>query len=273
MANKGGFSWKRALGVTKAKQDFARKTGIPTTKAGRKRKAERMVFKAATGGGCLIPSVFVFVLFLTLFIGSFSAFAQDNIQVVIDGNQLQMEVEPVIENGRTLVPLRAIFEALGATIAWDEETETITAHKDSITLSIQIGNMTVIKNGESIIYDTSPMIIDGRTMVPVRMVAESLETELTWDESTKTVMISTDNSTAPALPPVIQDIPATQNASDSEISIDKYVGSKDSNKYHYPNCRHAENILTENLIGFTSAQDAQTSGYEPCGVCKPPTQD
>ena len=63
MANRGGFSWKRATGITKAKQNFARKTGIPTTKAGRQRKAERMVFKAATGGGCLIP-VIVFVMFI-----------------------------------------------------------------------------------------------------------------------------------------------------------------------------------------------------------------
>ncbi len=52
--NKGGFSWKRALGVTWAKQKFARATGIPTTKAGRRRKSKRMVFKAVTGGGCLI---------------------------------------------------------------------------------------------------------------------------------------------------------------------------------------------------------------------------
>lgn len=55
MANRGGFSWKRAMGVTKAKQSFARKTGIPTTKSGRQRK----VGKAVTGGCCLVPTLTV----------------------------------------------------------------------------------------------------------------------------------------------------------------------------------------------------------------------
>ncbi len=61
--NRGGFSWKRALGVTKAKQRVARATGIPTTKAGRKNKMRRL----ATGGGCLVQIVMILLL-LTVFI-------------------------------------------------------------------------------------------------------------------------------------------------------------------------------------------------------------
>jgi hypothetical protein len=53
MPNKGGFSWKRATGVTRTKQRISRKTGIPLTKSGRQRKVGRMV----TGGGCLVPGM------------------------------------------------------------------------------------------------------------------------------------------------------------------------------------------------------------------------
>ena len=53
----------------------------------------------------------------------------------------------------------------------------------------------------------------------------------------------------------------------------KYVGSKNSNKYHYPACRAAKKIKPENLVTFNSAKDAKAAGYVPCKVCKPPAQD
>jgi flagellar basal body-associated protein FliL len=53
----------------------------------------------------------------------------------------------------------------------------------------------------------------------------------------------------------------------------KYVGSKNSNIYHYPTCRAAKRIKPENLVTFTSAKDAQEKGYRPCKVCKPPIND
>ncbi len=62
MANRGGFSWKRALRVTKVKQNIARKTGIPLTKSGRQRKIGKIV----TGGGCLMDVIFIGLLILIL---------------------------------------------------------------------------------------------------------------------------------------------------------------------------------------------------------------
>ena len=53
----------------------------------------------------------------------------------------------------------------------------------------------------------------------------------------------------------------------------KYVGSKNSNKYHYPTCRSAQKINPKNLVTFNSAKDAQAAGYVPCKVCKPPISD
>jgi len=58
------------------------------------------------------------------------------------------------------------------------------------------------------------------------------------------------------------------------IALDyKYVGSKNSNKYHYPTCKWAQRIKPENLVTFKSAQEAQAAGYVPCKVCKPPLID
>lgn len=75
MPNKGGFSWKRALGVSRAKQQFARKTGIPLTKSGRQRK----IGKALTGGGCLLPTVLLVLLALGIIVSTVTAQPSYNI--------------------------------------------------------------------------------------------------------------------------------------------------------------------------------------------------
>lgn len=62
MANRGGFSWKRALGVTRAKQNLSRRTGIPLTKSGRQRKIGKFV----TGGGCILPSIAMLLIAFSL---------------------------------------------------------------------------------------------------------------------------------------------------------------------------------------------------------------
>lgn len=62
--------------------------------------------------------------------------------VDLDGKQLSFDVQPTIENGRTLVPLRAIFEAMGANVDWNQSTQTATATKDGTTVKLTIGSLT-----------------------------------------------------------------------------------------------------------------------------------
>ena len=112
------------------------------------------------------------------------------ISVVLNGTTLVFDQPPVIENGRTLVPLRAIFEALGATVEWDPTTQTVTAKKDDITVTLVIGRDQLVKNGKSIQLDVAAKIVGGRTMVPARAVAESFGAKVDWDESTKSVIIT-----------------------------------------------------------------------------------
>lgn len=90
-----------------------------------------------------------------------------------------------------MVPLRAIFEALGASVGWDDATKTVMAQKGSDKVQLTVQNTTAFKNGVSITLDASPVIINGSTLVPTRFVASALGAVVGWDDVTKTVSIRT----------------------------------------------------------------------------------
>lgn len=113
------------------------------------------------------------------------------ITVKINGKEQTFAQPPVIVNGSTLVPLRGIFEALGAEVNWDEKTQTVTAVKGSVTVVLKIGSGVATKNGTMVRLDQPPQLVNGSTMVPIRFVSEALGANVTWDEATKTVNITT----------------------------------------------------------------------------------
>ena len=117
------------------------------------------------------------------------------IAVVVNGQALNFDQPPVMENGRALVPLRAIFEALGAEVGWDSDTQTVTAMKDDIVITLQIGSNILYKNEEKITLDVPAKTEGGRTLVPTRAVAESFGASVGWFESTQTVAITTAETT------------------------------------------------------------------------------
>jgi len=121
-----------------------------------------------------------------------AAFAAD-ITVTLNGEVVDCESygsPATIVEGRTLVPLRAIFEALGATVEWDNATRSVssTLGDDSITLAV--GSTTLIKNGEDITLDVPAQIINDRTMVPARAIAEAYGVGVEWDAATRTVILT-----------------------------------------------------------------------------------
>lgn len=116
--------------------------------------------------------------------------AYKDIDVSINDQYLYFDQEPVIENGRTLVPLRAIFEALGASVEWDNSSRTITAIKDDVTISLQIDNNQMQKNGKSIPLDVPATLKGNRTLVPVRAVSEAFDCDVEWDGEMQTVKIN-----------------------------------------------------------------------------------
>ena len=111
------------------------------------------------------------------------------VTVTLNGTKLEFDQNPVIVDGRTLVPLRKIFEALGASVDWNDSTRTVTSSLGGTTISLTIGSDTMKKNSSSVKLDVPAQIIGDRTMVPVRAVAEAFGVNVGWDDGTKTVII------------------------------------------------------------------------------------
>ncbi len=122
----------------------------------------------------------------------------NKITIMVDGAKLKTDVEPFIENGRTLVPMRAIFEALEAEVLWDETTLTATAVKESTTVKITRDQQTAYINDAAFTLDVPASIYDGRFMVPVRFISESFGAKVEWLEARKTVVITSVGIKYPA---------------------------------------------------------------------------
>jgi hypothetical protein len=114
---------------------------------------------------------------------------QAPISAILDGRALAFDVPPAVIDGRTMVPMRVIFEALGAEIYWDGRTQTITATASGLEIISQIGDMYIFVNGARTRMDVAPVIMNGRTLVPVRFVSEAFGAEVVWDGENRIVSI------------------------------------------------------------------------------------
>ncbi len=139
-------------------------------------------------------NLFVFTFVCCLSVLCCNVFAAENngteaISVIIDGERITFDQEPVIINDRTMVPMRKIFETLGADVNWHEENSTITASKGMIDVRFTIDGSAYSINGIQVYLDSPPVILNGRTMLPVRAVAECFGCDVNWDSDTATVTI------------------------------------------------------------------------------------
>jgi len=114
------------------------------------------------------------------------------ISVYLDDTRVQFDVPPIIVENRTFVPFRAIFEALGMTVEWNNYTRTAIGANDDVVIEISIGSLIAIVNGEDIELDVAAMLYNGRTLVPLRFIAESTGAGVLWNEATRTVLITTN---------------------------------------------------------------------------------
>ena len=133
-----------------------------------------------------------------------------DISIVMDGAKVESDTAPQITpEGRTIVPLRVISENLGAEVSWDGETKTVTAEKSGVSLSLVIGENSLELNGGKLELDSPAQIINGRTMVPLRVISESFGCKVDWDGETKTVFVTT-----------AEEKPAEQTASLPAFSVE-----------------------------------------------------
>ena len=132
------------------------------------------------------------VVAITATIGSGCVLAKSNdITVTYDGENISFDVQPKIVDDRVMVPMRTIFETFGAKVKWDSDTQTITAKKKSKTIQMTIGSSDMTKNDETYSFDVSPIIEDGRTLVPIRAISDMLGLDVEWNEKNNTVTITT----------------------------------------------------------------------------------
>ena len=117
--------------------------------------------------------------------------AATSVRVLFNGNYLDFDVAPIIENDRTLAPFRKIGEALGAEIQWSQETKTVMAYENDKTVILKIGDNTAYVNETPIKLDTPPIIKNDRTLVPIRFFSEAFGAIVSWDNASRTVLINT----------------------------------------------------------------------------------
>lgn len=132
------------------------------------------------------------IILLTLIMTVPSYGAEANVNIVVYGKQI--ESKGYIIDGRTLVPLRGIFEEMGYDVTYDVNTKTATLTKLSTTMSFRDGDSFFTLNGGKIELEVPQQIIDGHFVIPIRAITEVTANKADWDADTKTVTISQNNS-------------------------------------------------------------------------------
>ena len=155
----------------------------------------------------LVSVILTIAMTFTL-LGMFTARADEDFTLTMQINNPIMTVNgadqeidkgngttPVIVNERTLVPIRAIIEAMGGTVGWEAETKTATLNYGKDKIDLVIDSKTAYLNGNASELDTAPAIINERTMLPIRFIAENFKFDVKWDGDTQTITITKSDKT------------------------------------------------------------------------------
>lgn len=178
--------------------------------------------------------------------------------VIIDGQSVSFDVAPMIDNGRVLVPLRAIFEQMGAKVDWDDQTKTATAVKGTVTVVVKLGSTSPTINGVVKTIDVPARLVEGgRIMAPLRFVCEAFGGSVTWDADKYLATVGTTNEkttetpaeTQPAAPVEMTltlqqavDLAVKNNLDIEKAEIDRNKASK-----AYANAQRTSRNLEDSL--------------------------
>ena len=205
-----------------------------------------------------------------------SAFAID---VHVNNQPITMDVPPVIVEGRTLVPIAAISQALNGEVSWSPETKTVTIVRGMSTIMLQLQNQNAVLNGQSVLLEVPAQAIEGRTMIPVGFIAQAFGENVEWDAATRTVLINSEAPDTPIVtPPVVPPVPPVVISPEPPVVVPAtpltvdYIdatkngvwikGHRESLIYHVPGGGSYNRISPENIVWFETAADAEAAGYE-----------
>lgn len=133
--------------------------------------------------------------------------------------------KPILQNNRTLVPIRPIAESLGFDVDWNEETRTVLIKKGDDQVRLVVSQKIARKNGETVQLDVPAQIVNQRTMVPVRFIAEALEYEVNWDQQAQAVLIADQETGTKVNEPKVQpqeqkpEAPKAPTETEEEVAI------------------------------------------------------
>lgn len=119
-----------------------------------------------------------------------------SITLWLDGSQLHMDIAPEVRNERTMVPIRAVAEALGADVKWMQDTQQIVMTRAGVTVTMTLNSTTASIDDETVEMDVAPYATNGRTLIPARYVAEFFGQKVGWDGEKQQVLITEDKSVA-----------------------------------------------------------------------------
>lgn len=178
-------------------------------------------------------------------------------KMTVDGAVTEIDSEgttPVIVNDRTLMPIRAIIEAIGGTVSWDGETRKVTLLYNGSAIELVIDSASALLNGKESALDTAPMIINGRTMLPIRFIAESFGFDVGWDGDTGTVTISPPAAAQKETPVVMEVNGFKITMADITYYIDSDV-ARETFEYN-------KNLLAKDIYDiFLYGECARAEGY------------
>lgn len=237
----------------------------------------------------------IFLTFILLFaLIPLNTFAQNEIKLWIDGNYVESDAAPFIEESRTLVPLRVISENLGLNVDWNSETKEVTISNGEENFVFVIGEKYYEKSDSQFPMDAAPKIVSDRTFVPIRVIAELFNKEVNWDNANRTVVIGSGYNFAPPVKNPAQKnlepkkeaekMPAatkpntlvSNNAGNGSNfntydipTTAQYVGNSSKKKLHLGSCGSTKKIAPHNRVVFSSREEAINAGYVPCKRCNP----
>lgn len=171
--------------------------------------------------------------------------------IFIDGMLLREAKAIISETGRTLAPLRTIFETMGASVAYDSSTRAITARKEDSVVILTIGSDAAMVNGSVVSLDTPAQIIDGRTMVPLRFVAMAMGATVNWDAENRVVAISTQAQANNQLPSRGETGTYTRKYEWSSMGYDWWI-TMDIDKSHYQYFKDRPRLKTRDFSLYVS---------------------
>lgn len=156
---------------------------------------------------------------------------------------------PIIQNGRTLVPIRAIIEAMGGSVTWEQDTQTAELQYNDDRIELTISSNTAYLNDTANTIDTAPVIINDRTMMPVRFIAEGFKFDVEWNEDTQTITIKKQSD---ELKEIAADKP--QQSTDSKFLVVYYsaTGSTERAANYIAEAVNADVFEIEPVKPYTS---------------------